>query len=113
MSVFYSEMCPAYNREKSLPLANKYGDGVKVLRIEPNPELWRSYAPAVEFVSRTESLARNAPIIRQPIPIRIILSFFAGLYRPLLWIAIAVSAAVSFQPRYGRNDSRNASSSRR
>jgi len=102
MSVFYSEMCPAYNREKSLPLANKYGDGVNVLRIESNPELWRSYAPAVEFVRRTESLARNAPIIRQPIPIRITLAFFAGLYRPLLWIAIAVSAAVLFQPRYRR-----------
>jgi len=100
MSVFYSEMCPAYNREKSLPLADKYGDGMKALRIEPNPELWMAYAPAVEFVGRTELLARNAPIIRQPIPIRMTLSFFAGLYRPLLWIA---SAVVLFQRRYRRH----------
>jgi hypothetical protein len=56
----------------------------------------------VEFVSRTESLARNAPILRQPIPIRMTLSFVAGLYRPLLWIAIAISAAVLFQQRYRR-----------
>lgn len=102
MSVFYSEMCPAYNREKSLPLANKYGDGAYALRIEPNPELWKAYAPTVEFVSRTESLARNAPIIHQPIPIRMALSFVAGLYRPLLWIAIAVSAVVLFQQRHRR-----------
>jgi hypothetical protein len=102
MSVFYSEMCPAYNREKSLPLANKYGDGAYALRIEPDPELWMGYAPAVEFVSRTESLARNAPIIGQPIPIRMTLSCFAGLYRPLLWIALAVSAVVLFQQPHRR-----------
>jgi hypothetical protein len=102
MSVFYSEMCPAYNREKSLPLANKYGDGAYALRIEPDPELWMGYAPAVEFVSRTESLARNAPIIGQPIPIRMTLSCLAGLYRPLLWIALAVSAVVLFQQRHRR-----------
>jgi len=103
MSVFYSEMCPAYNREKSLPLAAKYGDGLKALRIEPNPELWMAYAPAVEFVSRAETLARNAPIIRQPIPTRMTLSFFAGLYRPLLWIAIAASAVVFFRQRHRRH----------
>jgi hypothetical protein len=102
MSVFYSEMCPAYNREKALPLADKYGDGIRALRIEPNPELWMAYAPAVEFVSRTESLARNGPVIHQPIPIRMTLSFFAGLYRPLLWISLAVSAVVLFQQRHRR-----------
>jgi len=100
MTVFYAAMCPVYNREKSLPLANKYGDGAYALRMEPNPELWMGYAPAVEFVNRTESLARNAPIIPQPIPIRMTLSFFAGLYRPLLWIAIAVGVLVLFQQRY-------------
>jgi hypothetical protein len=102
MSIFYSEMCPAYNREKSLPLANKYGDGAGALRIEPSPELWMTYAPAVEFVSRTESLARNAPILHQPIPMRMTLSLFAGLYRPLLWIAIAVGAVVLLRQRYRR-----------
>jgi len=100
MTVFYSEMCPAYNRERSLPLADKYGDGLRALRIEPNPELWIAYAPAVEFVRRTEALARNGPVIQQPIPIRMTLSFFAGLYRPLLWIAIAACAVVLFQQRH-------------
>ena len=30
------------------------------------------------------------------------LSFLAGLYRPLLWVAVALSAAVLFQQRYRR-----------
>jgi hypothetical protein len=102
MTVFYAAMCPVYNREKSLPLAGKYGDGAHALRIEPNHELRMGYAPAVEFASRTESLARNAPIIHQPLPIRMTNSFFSGLYRPLLWIAIAVSAVVLFQQRHRR-----------
>jgi hypothetical protein len=102
MSVFYSEMCPAYNREKSLPLAGKYRDGAYALRLEPNHELWMGYAPAVEFVSRTEFLARDAPIIHQPLPIRTTHSFFSGLYRPLLWVAVALGAVVLFQPRYRR-----------
>jgi hypothetical protein len=102
MTVFYAAMCPVYNREKSLPLTGKYGDGADALRIEPNHELWMGYAPAVEFMSRTESLARNAPIIHQPFPIRTTNSIFSGLYRPLLWIALAVGAVVLFQQRYRR-----------
>jgi len=102
MTVFYAAMSPVYNREKSLPLTGKYGDGANALRIEPNPELWMGYAPAVEFMSRTESLARNAPIIHQPFPIRMTNSFFSGLYRPLLWIALALGAVVLCQQRYRR-----------
>jgi hypothetical protein len=100
MTVFYAAMCPVYNREKSLPLTGKYEEGASALRIEPNPELWMGYAPAVEFMSRTESLARNAPIIHQPFPIRTTNSFFSGLYRPLLWIALALGAVVLCQQRY-------------
>ncbi|MEY2501619.1 MAG: hypothetical protein QOI07_1953 [Verrucomicrobiota bacterium] len=100
MTVFYAAMCPVYNREKSLPLTGKYEEGAYVLRVEPNHELWMGYAPAGEFMSRTESLARNAPIIHQPFPIRTTNSFFSGLYRPLLWIALALGAVVLCQPRY-------------
>jgi hypothetical protein len=102
MTVFYAAMCPVYNREKSLPLAGKYGDGAHALRIEPNHELRMGYAPAVEFASRTESLARNAPIIHQPFPVRTTNSFFSGLYRPLLWIALALGAVVLFRQRCRR-----------
>jgi hypothetical protein len=102
MSLFYSEMCPAYNREKSLSLANGYADGANILGLEPHPELWRAYPPAVKFVERTRVLAGSAPVIWQPTPLRMTLSFLAGLYRPLLWIAVALSAAILFQQRYRR-----------
>ena len=102
MSVFYSEMCPAYNREKSLSLTNWYEQGTAILSLPPYPELWSAYAPAVESVRRTELLARSAPIIRQPIPLRMTLSLLAGAYRPLLWCVLVVSAIVLFQQRYRR-----------
>ena len=102
ISLFYSEMCPAYNREKSLPLANQYADGANILGLQPYPELWMAYPPSVQFMDRTELLARTAPVIRQPIPIRMTLSLLAGMYRPLLWSTIALSAAVLFRQRYRR-----------
>jgi len=102
MALFYSEMCPAYNREKSLPLANQYADGVFALSLEPYPELWTSYPPAVQFVDRIKLLAENAPVIRQPFPIRITLSLLAGLYRPLLWVALALGAFALVRPQLRR-----------
>lgn len=102
MSLFYSEMCPAYNREISLALANAYAQGVNVLGRYSYPELWKSYPPAVEFMDRTKLLAENAPIIRQRVPIRFPLSFLAGTYRPLLWIAVVLSAVAVVRPRYRR-----------
>lgn len=102
MSLFYSEMCPAYNREKSLALANQYGYGANILDLEPHPELWTTYPPAAEFVQRTRLLAQSAPVIRQSAPLRMTLSFLAGMYRPLLWVAVALSAIVLFQQRYRR-----------
>jgi len=102
MALFYSQMCPAYNREKSLYLANGYEQGTAILRLQPYPELWTAYPPAVEFVRRTELLGRNAPIIRQPIPLRLTLSSLAGAYRPLLLGTIVVSAVFLFQRSYRR-----------
>jgi len=100
MSLFYSEMCPAYNRERSLSLINWYEQGTAVLNLPPYPELWSAYPPAVEYVRRTELLARSAPAIRQPIFLRMTLSLLAGAYRPLLWCVLLVSAVVLFQQRY-------------
>jgi hypothetical protein len=102
MGIFYSQMCPAYNREKSLYLASGYSYGATILKLPSYPELWTTYPPAVEFVRRTELLAQSAPIIRQPLPLRMTLSLLAGMYRPLLWGAFALSAAILFQPRYRR-----------
>jgi hypothetical protein len=100
MSIFYSEMCPAYNREKSLYLAKEYDQGTALLALPPYPDLWMAYPPAVEFVRRTELLGRSAPVIPQPLPLRMTLSLLAGAYRPLLWAALLASAVVLFQQRY-------------
>jgi hypothetical protein len=102
MALFYSQMCPAYNRERSLYLANGYEQGTAILRLQPYPELWTACPPAVEFVRRTELLARNAPIMRQPIPLRLTLSFLAGAYMPLLLGTIAIGAVLLFQRSYRR-----------
>jgi hypothetical protein len=102
MALFYSQMCPAYNREKSLYLANGYEQGTAILRLQPYPELWTAYSPAVEFIRRTELLARNAPIIRQPIPLRLTLSSLAGTYRFLVLGAIVIGAVFLFQRNYRR-----------
>jgi hypothetical protein len=100
MSIFYSEMCPAYNREKSLYLAKEYEEGTALFTLPPYPELLKAYPPAAEFGRRTELLARSAPIIRQSVPLRMTLSLLAGAYRPLLWAALLASAVVLFQRRY-------------
>jgi hypothetical protein len=100
MGLFYSEMCPAYNREKSLSLANGYSQGAAILNLQPYPELWMTYPPAVEYVGRTELLGGSAPIIRQPLPLRMTLSFLAGLYRPLFFGVLALSVVVLFRQRY-------------
>jgi hypothetical protein len=100
MSLFYSAMCPAFNREKSLSLANGYADGATLLGLPPHPELWKTYPPAVDFTRRTDTLARSAPVIRQPVPLRMTLSFLSGLYRPLLLGAVALTAVVLFRQRY-------------
>jgi hypothetical protein len=101
MALFYSQMCPAYNREKSLSLASGYEQGTAILSLQPYPEVWTAYPPAVEFVRRTELLAQNAPIIQQPVPLRFTLSFLAGAYRPLL-LGTLVIGAFLFQRNYRR-----------
>ena len=102
MAFFYSQMCPAYNRDKSLHLADGYEQGTLVFSLPSYPELWTSYAPAVDFVRRTEALGRSAPIIRQPAPLRLALSFLAGAYRPVLLGTIVIAVAFLFQREYRR-----------
>src|SRR5213082_511915 len=62
MSIFYAPMCPAYNRAKALPLTNEYNRGVTSLDSQRYRQIWTAYWPAVGFISRTQLLARNAPV---------------------------------------------------
>ena len=84
MALFYSQMCPAYNRDKFLHLADAYRNGANTFELQPYRELWMAYPPAVRLVDRTELLAQGTPPIRQSAPLRIVLSSLAGIYRPLL-----------------------------
>lgn len=94
MARFYSRMCPAYNREKSLNLTDGYRNGVTSLESQPYPDLWMKYLPAVQFMGRTELLTGSAPSVQQPLPLRLALSFLARLYRPLLLGSIMFGAAL-------------------
>ncbi len=102
MGLFYSQMCPAYNRDKSLHLADLHDLGTTVLHLPPYPELWTRYPPAVEFVHRAETLARSAPVIWQSVPFRFVLSFLAGTYVPLLLGTIVLGTVFLFQRNYRR-----------
>jgi hypothetical protein len=94
MMFFYGPKCPAYRTWKSLPLTNEYRRSVASLGHESYDEVWAAYPPAVNFMSRTETLVQNAPVIHQSAYIRRLLSILAITYRPLLLIALGVSAAV-------------------
>ncbi len=97
MSIFYAPMCPAYNRAKALPLTNEYNRGVTSLDTQRYRQIWTAYWPAVGFISRTQLLARNAPVVQQRGYIRKPLGVLAATYLPLLLIALALSAVAFMQ----------------
>jgi hypothetical protein len=94
MAVFYAPKCPAYRLAKSLPLTGEYERGVTSLELPAYYEVWAAYRPAVDFIDRTQLLARNAPTVQQSSYIREPLTVLAGTYRPLLLAALAISTLV-------------------
>ena len=94
MASFYASKCPAYRLGKSRSLTDEYNLGVTSLGAEPYRKIWTSYQPAVDFMRRTELLARSAPIVQQPAYIRRPLGVLAATYLPLLLIALALSVVV-------------------
>lgn len=102
MALFYARTCPAYKRDRFLNLTSGYQDGITSLNVQPYPELWMSYPPAVLYFNRTELLGRSAPSIHQAAPLRLVLSLLARLYRPLLLITI-VGGVVCFLRRRCRD----------
>ena len=97
MEVFYTPVCPAYDRRRSWRLADEYGYSLMLLGLEPYRETLTAYPPAVDFVSRTESLSRNAPVVLQPRPIQWLLLLLGGIYLPLILIALGLIGAVLWQ----------------
>src|SRR6266446_4259001 len=94
MATFYARKCPAYRLGKFLSLTDEYKNSVTSLGNESYRKIWTAYSPAVDFMKRTQVLARGAPVVEQSAYIRRPLGVLAVTYRPLLLIALALSAAV-------------------
>jgi hypothetical protein len=102
LPIFYAPMCPAYSRPRIWMLANEYQLAATALNREVYRKIWAAYPPAVSFMARTETLARDASIVPHPVPVRIALSILAGTYLALLLATLASSAVVFLQKRHRR-----------
>jgi hypothetical protein len=100
MAIFYAPMCPAYSRERAWTLMSEYHRAVASLSPEACRKVWAAYLPAVRFMGRAETLARDAPIVQHPVPVRIALSILSGTYMALFLTALALSVVVFTQERY-------------
>jgi hypothetical protein len=94
MGIFYAPKCPAYRSDKSRSLTKEYTVSVTSLGLQHNRKIWTAYPPAVDFMRRTELLARSAPAAQQSAFIGRSLSILAATYLPLLLIALTLSALV-------------------
>jgi len=97
MEVFYMPVCPAYDRRRSWRLADEYSYSLFLLGLEPYRETLTAYPPAVDFMSRTEWLLRNAPVVLQPRPIQLLLLLLGGTYLPLTLIALGLIGVALWQ----------------
>ena len=102
LAIFYAPMCPAYDRQKMVPLTIWYRLGFSSLNNYTYPEVWKAYPPAVEFMRRTEALAQGTPAIQQRKASRRALVFLAGAYLPLLATSLTLVAVALFRRDYRR-----------
>jgi hypothetical protein len=72
------------------------------LDIQSRRQIWAAYPAAVDFMSRTKSVAQSMPVIHQPRYVRLALPVVAGTYLPLFAIAAALVALVLTQERRRR-----------
>jgi hypothetical protein len=94
LAIFYAPKCPAYRLGKSRSLSKEYNVSVTSLDSKFYSKSWTAYPPAMDFIRRTELLARSAPVVEQSAYIRRPLGILAATYLPLLLIAVALSALV-------------------
>jgi hypothetical protein len=100
MGVFYASRCPAYRLTKWLPLNSEYERGVQSLEWPAYQRVWATYQPAADFMDRTRLLTRNPSVVEQSTHVRWPLTVLANTYRPLLLVALAMSALVLGQKQY-------------
>ena len=100
MAIFYAPVCPVYRQTKFLPLTDEYDRSLNSLGRESYREIRAAYPPAADFMSRTELLARTAPVLQQRAYIRKSLLVLAVTYLPLLLIALTISVVVLSQKNW-------------
>ena len=102
MAIFYAPACPVYRQTKFLPLTDEYDRSLSSVGRESYREIRAAYSPAADFMSRTELLARSAPVLQQRAYIRKSLLVLAVTYLPLLLIALTISVVVLSQKNWRR-----------
>jgi hypothetical protein len=68
-----------------------------LLGLEPYRETLTAYPPALDWMRRTESLSRSAPVVLQPRPIQGLLVLPGSTYLPLTLLALGLSGVVFSQ----------------
>ncbi|SRR5436309_3452617 len=102
MAIFYAPRCPVYRQTKFLPLTDEYDRSLSSVGRQSYREIRAEYPPAADFISRTELLARSAPVLQQRAYIRKSLLVLAVTYLPLLLIALTISVVVLSQKNWRR-----------
>jgi len=95
MQIFYLPYCRAYDPRISRKLGGDYRYSVVSLSDPMCRKVWMDYPPAVDFMNRTEELARRELRFRQPLLLPIIpTAVLLMSISYLTWLAIALVLAV-------------------
>src|SRR5205814_9919963 len=97
MQIFYLPYCRAYDPRLSRKLGGDYRYSAVSLSDPICRKVWMGYPPAVDFMDRTEELARRELRFRQPlllplIPIAVLLMSIS--YSTLLAVALVLAVIV-------------------
>ena len=99
-ALFYAPLCPAYDRQKYIPLDHWYRQSVGSLDRSSQPQVWNKYRPAVELLQRSVALPERAPVIEQGKLVRRTIVFLAVAYLPLLGATIAIGLFLMLRRDY-------------
>ena len=106
MITFYLPYCRAYNSSITVKLGDRYQLGVASLSDPVCRKVWTAYPPALDFMNRTEELARRNLRFQQPLLLPIIpmlVSLIAISYSTSLVVALVLAVIVAFHcRRWGR-----------
>jgi hypothetical protein len=95
MLMFYVPYCRAYDPRFTRNLGDQYQLGVASLSDPMCRKVWSAYSPAVDFMTRTEELARRGLRFREPVIVPLIVFLAAISYSIWLVIALVLASIVA------------------